>query len=244
MYFWVKFNKGLRLNILITPPETHFDKGLGISAWRFRDAANVLNSFENGNDLLSPIGYLQRHAIELYLKSLIYILHKKYRVPFGESFSLDNPAILVNDRWRPMSNTHNLDYLYNYFKSVYDANADKLPVTTDWTLSDSLGKQIKLISGYDPKSTYFRYPKAASASQDQKKSTIQPMDLDSALKGLQSGNGNLIKCAVMLDANDNLVQAYNLVPDVLEDVRAALTEAMEYLNNVHSAFLGELTKWS
>jgi len=59
------------LNILITPPEKHFDRGLGISAWHFRDAANELLMSEKSRDLVSPIGYLQRHAIELYLKSLI-----------------------------------------------------------------------------------------------------------------------------------------------------------------------------
>lgn len=222
----------------------HFDKGLGISAWHFRDAAKVLTNSEGNKDLLSPIGYLQRHAIELYLKSLIYILHNKYNVPFGDNFNIETPAILVNGKWRPMSNTHNLDDLYSYFKSIYDANFDKLPKTTDWTLPESLGRQIKLVSGYDPKSTYFRYPKAASASQDQKKSTIQPMDLESALKEVQLGQGSPIKCAVMLDANDNVVQTYNLVPEVLEDVRAALSEIIEYINNLHCAFIGELTKWS
>ena len=222
----------------------HFDKGLGISAWRFRDAAKVLIDSENNKDLLSPIGYLQRHAVELYLKSLIYILHKKYLLPFGNDFDLNNPAILVNSKWRPMSNTHNLNDLYSYFKSIYDANFDKLPKATDWTLSENLGKQIKLVSGYDPKSTYFRYPKATSNSQDQKKSTIQPMDIESALKDANLGQGKPIKCAVMLDANDNVVQTYNLVPEVLEDVRAALSEIIEYINNLHCAFLGELTNWS
>ncbi len=232
------------MNILITPPETHFDKGLGISARYFRDAAKVLIDSDNSKDLLSPIGYLQRHALELYLKSLIYIFHKKYNIPFGDDYSLDNPAIFVNSKWRLMSSTHNLDDLYSYFKSIYDSNFECLPKTTDWTLPDTLSKQIKLISGYDPNSTYFRYPKAASSSQDQKKSTIQPMDLESALIDAKSGVGQSIKCVVMLDANDNVVQTYNLIPEVLKDVRMALSEAMECINNLHCAFLGELTKWS
>ena len=132
------------MNILVTPPEMHFDKGFGISAWRFRDAAKVLIDSGNSKDLLSPIGYLQRHALELYLKSLIYILHKKYNIPFWGDFSLDNPAIFANGKWRPMSNTHNLDDLYSYFKSIYDSNFENLPKTTDWALSDTFGKQIKL----------------------------------------------------------------------------------------------------
>ena len=240
----LKFGEILRMNILITPPEMHFDKGLGISAWRFREAAKVLIDSENNRDLISPVGYLQRHAIELYLKSLIYILHKKYNICFGDNFSLDNPAILVNDKWRPMSNTHNLSDLYSYFQSIYESIFDHLPSSTDWTLNSNLDKQIKLISGYDPKSTYFRYPQATRENQDQKKSTVQPMDLESALKSAQSGKGNPIKCAVLLDGDDNIVNSFNLTPEVLEDVRLALSGVMEYVNNLHCAFLGELTKWS
>lgn len=232
------------MNILITPPEMHFDRGLGISAWHFRDAAKVLINSENNRDLLSPIGYLQRHAIELYLKSLIYILHKKYNICFGDNFSLDNPAILVNGKWRPMSNTHNLNDLYSYFKSIYESNFERLPKRTDWTLESSLENKIKLISGYDPKSTYFRYPQATNENQDHKKSTVQLMDIESALKNAQSGQGKPIKCAILLDANDNIVNSFDLAPEVLEDVRSALSDAMECINDLHCAFLGELTKWS
>lgn len=232
------------MNILITPPEMHFDKGLGISAWRFRDAAKVLIDSDNNRDLISPIGYLQRHAIELYLKSLIYILHKKYNICFGDNFSLDNPAIFVNGKWRPMSNTHNLNDLYSYFKSIYDSNFERLPKSTDWTLSPSLEKQIKLISGYDPKSTYFRYPQATSENQDKKKSTVQPMNLESALKNAQSGQGKPIKCAILLGNNDKVVNSFDLTPEVLGDIRSALSESIEFINNLHCAFLGELTRWS
>lgn len=232
------------MNVLITPPESHFDRGLGISAWRFRDSAKLLLESENSRDLLSPIGYLQRHAIELYLKSLIFILHRKYGIKFGKGFNLENPAILVNGKWRPFSNTHNLSDLYKYFRSVFDMSIELLPKSTDWSISDEIEKQINLVSGYDPKSTYFRYPKASSESQDKKKSSIQPIDLASALDRSGSSDSNPIKCAVMLDSEDNVVATYDLVPESLEDLRKALTEIMEYLNNMHCAFLGQLTNWS
>lgn len=233
------------MNVLITPPESHFDRGLGISAWHFRDAARLLTESEKNRDLVSPISYLQRHAIELYLKSVIYILHRKYNnIEFGEEFNLENPAILVNGKWRPFSNTHNLSDLYRYFRSVFDANIELLPKSTDWSVSDDLERKINLVSGYDPKSTYFRYPKAGSDSQDKKKSTVQPMNLALALARSGDPDSKPVKCAVMLDSDDNVVATYDLVPEALEDVRSALTEILEYLNNMHCAFLGELTKWS
>ncbi len=232
------------MNVLITPPESHFDRGLGISAWHFRDAATLLLVSEDSRNLLSPISYLQRHSIELFLKSLIYILHRKFNIEFGGEFNLENPAILVSGKWKPFSNTHNLSDLYKYFRSVFDENFELLTKTTDWIVSDDLEKKINLVSGYDPKSTYFRYPKASSKSQDEKKSTVQPMDLVSAIAGLGDSNSIPIKCAVVLDADDNVVATYDLVPQPLEDVREALCEIMEYLHSMHCAFLGELTKWS
>tara|TARA_R110001583_G_scaffold194100_1_gene364276 strand:+ start:13058 stop:13756 length:699 start_codon:yes stop_codon:yes gene_type:complete len=232
------------LNILITPPEIHFDRGLGISAWHFRDAAKVLLESEKSRDLISPISYLQRHAIELYLKSLIYILHRKYSIPFGENYCLDNPAIFINGKWRALSNTHNLADLYKYFKYIFGACLERLPKTTNWTISNKLEDQINLVSGYDPKSTYFRYPKASSKSQDKKKSTVQAMDLESVIKNLNSSTSGPIKCSVMLDSDENIVATYNLTPEPLENVRKVLSEIIDYLNNLHCAFLGELTKWS
>ena len=66
------------MNVFITPPETHFDGGLGISASDFRSAAETLKSSEVSGSGILPICYLQRHSLELYLKSLIFILHKKF----------------------------------------------------------------------------------------------------------------------------------------------------------------------
>lgn len=241
---YCQLKKDLNLNILITPPEKHFDRGLGISAWQFKDAAKALMESDKQRDLISPVCYLQRHAIELYLKSLIYILHRKYAIPFGDSFGLDNPAILVNCKWKALSSTHNLTDLYNYFISIFESNFNLLPKTTDWTLPEKLGSQINLISGYDPKSTYFRYPEATSAGQDKKKSTVQPMDLVTELEKKKSDNTTPIKCAIMLDSEDNVVGTYDLVSDPLVDVRESLSNALEGLNSLHCAFLGELTKWS
>ncbi|WP_341326909.1 hypothetical protein [Methylotuvimicrobium sp. KM2] len=66
----------------------------------------------------------------------------------------------------------------------------------------------------------------------------------SALAEERKAGSTPVKCAVMLDSEDNVVGTYNLVPEPIEDVRKALSEIMEYVNNMHCAFLGELTKWS
>lgn len=237
--------EGIILNIYITPPDKHFDKGLGISAANFRDAANLLLDSQESKNLFSPVSYLQRHAIELYLKSLIYILHKKYNILFGESYSLDNPAILVNDKWKPLSNTHNLSDLYGYFKKIFSQCFELLPKTTDWNISEKLGDNISLVSGYDPKSTYFRYPESGNQNQDRRKSNVQPMDFKDILKKNSSSKlTSPIKCSIIFDSNDNVVGSYSLFSKPLENLKKALLEILDYIHNLHCAFLGELTKWS
>jgi hypothetical protein len=40
------------------------------------------------------------------------------------------------------------------------------------------------------------------------------------------------------------VETYDLVAESLVDVKKALDETIEFMHCMHSAFLGELTKWS
>ncbi|PCJ42857.1 MAG: hypothetical protein COA71_04995 [SAR86 cluster bacterium] len=86
---------------MLTPPQTHYDGGLGITATNFYNAGKLLK--ENEKSLLDgtlPLGFLLRHAIELFLKSFIYILHKKYDISFSCGYSLEKPGILHNDKWK------------------------------------------------------------------------------------------------------------------------------------------------
>ncbi|MFT6835251.1 MAG: hypothetical protein ACJA0H_001287 [Francisellaceae bacterium] len=232
------------MNIFITPPDKHFDGGLGSSASNFKSASESLKNSEENSSVDLPICYLQRHSIELYLKSLIYILHKKFDISFGDDFTLKNPAILINGKWKPLSNTHNLSDLYNYFLTVFESEKVSMPSTTDWSIDPKIKTKIDLISGYDPKSTYFRYPTSLDVKRDAIKSDIQPMDLEDAISQMNSSNGKPVKCAVMLDANDNVIETYDLAADTLNNVKQSLDETIEFMHNIQAAFLGELTKWT
>ena len=239
------------MNVYITPPITHFDRGVGFSAWQFKDSAELLLNSKNPNDILSPICYLQRHAIELYLKSIIYILHKKYNIPFGEKgdskFSLDNPAFIKNNEWKPLKSSHDLSDLYKYLKIIIStcrAN-EFLPETiASWEFSDDFIDKINKINGYDPKSTYFRYPDSGSENQDIKKSPIQSLGKDKVVKEIGENHLEPIKRAIMLDAEGNIVDGYDIAVDPIVDVRKALTEVVNELHSFHLGILGELTNFS
>ncbi|WP_178138016.1 hypothetical protein [Moritella viscosa] len=215
-----------------------------MSASNFKNASEALKNSDDNQSGDLPICYLQRHSIELYLKSLIYILHKKFDIPFGQHFSLEKPAILANGKWKLLSNIHNLSDLFSYFLSVFDSEQVSMPASTNWTIDPKIKTKINLISGYDPNSTYFRYPKALDAKRDAIKSDIQTMDFESAIEQINSPDGAPVKCVLMLDDNYNIVETYDLVAESLSDVKKALDETIEFMDCIHSAFLGELTKWS
>lgn len=239
------------MNVYITPPITHFDRGIGFSAWQFKDSAELLLNSENPNDIISPICYLQRHAIELYLKSIIYILHKKYSIRFGKEndsrFSLYNPAFVKNNDWKPFKSSHDLSDLYKYLKILLNTCQvnELLPeIIASWEFSDDFLKKINKINGCDPKSTYFRYPDSGPENQDRKKSTIQSLGKDKPLEEIGKNYLEPVKRAIMFDAEDNIVDVYDIAVDPIVDVRKALSEVVDELHKFHLGILAELTNFS
>lgn len=66
------------------PLDNQFDDGFGLIADSFQEAAEHLEKVENKESSLHsllPICFLYRHAIELYLKSLIVIIHRRLKIP-------------------------------------------------------------------------------------------------------------------------------------------------------------------
>ena len=65
--------------MFLLPPERHFDGGLGATAGEFKRSAEELKVTKGTALAHLPVCYLQRHSIELYLKSLIVILYKSIK---------------------------------------------------------------------------------------------------------------------------------------------------------------------
>lgn len=228
------------MNYLITPPSTHYDNGVGITGCNFRQAAETLKEHGSSLDGVLPLCYLHRHAIELFLKSVIFILHKKYSIEFEDKYSIDNPGIKVGGKWVSMGNTHNLSDLYAYFYEIYERCKELLPESTCWDMPEDIKAKIDLVSGTDPKSTFFRYPKAGSSQQDYKKSRIQKTKFEGAFDKTDKPR----KLVIMLDENDNLIETYDMDADALIKVQQSLDYLSDFFYGVHAAFRGELTNGS
>lgn len=229
------------MNYLITPPSLHYDGGLGITACNFSHAADALQEANNALIDVLPVCYLQRHSIELFLKSFIVILHKKYNIAYGNGFSLEKPAIKIQSKWVSLTSTHNLFDLFNYFREIFESLSDRLPSRTDWTIPADIEDKIKLISGSDPKSTYFRYPESTTPAQDAIKSGIQAEDVSTIFAKIGESNER-VKCALLIDDNYNIIEAYNLKSSPIPKILSALDYLADYFYNLHAAFRFEITQ--
>ncbi|DAB38560.1 MAG: hypothetical protein A2023_00445 [Sulfuricurvum sp. GWF2_44_89] len=227
------------MNYLITPPSTHYDGGIGITGCDFRHSAETLKKHISPSDGLLPLCYLHRHAIELFLKSVIFILHKKYIIEFGDGFSLKRPGIKVRDKWIPMDNTHNLSDLYTYFEIIFDNCKEHLP-DFYWDFPGDVKAKVDLVSGTDPSSTFYRYPNSGSDYKDMKKSKIQKISLDGAFNNSKKP----AKLVLMLDENDNIIETYNMDADALSKTQDALDYLSDFFYGVHATFRGLLTDGS
>ncbi|MGE4502602.1 MAG: hypothetical protein AB7D03_07015 [Thiomicrospira sp.] len=226
------------MNYFITPPSTHYDGGLGTTGCNFRHAAETLKEHSSPADGILPISYLHRHAVELFLKSIIFILQKKYNLRFGETYSINRPGIKVNGKWVSMENTHNLSDLYSYFSETYESCKNLLPESAkQWNFPSDVNTKINRVSGTDPKSTFFRYPKAGSEQQDYKKSKVQKVKFEGAFENQNKPR----KLVLMFDENEKLMETYDLDSDALSGVQHDLEYLSDFFLGVHGAFRAELT---
>ncbi|MBN4054008.1 hypothetical protein JYT97_03890 [Haliea sp. AH-315-K21] len=139
-----------------------------------------------------------------------------------------------------MDNTHDIVALYGYFEKHLHSVYGKLPDKTNWNLPENTKSLINLIGGTDPKSTYFRYPKATTTVNDAKKSKMQEMDILEAIQKSKE-SGELIKSMVVLDSEDNITQSYDFNSEAIPELQSALSEVSDLFYGVHGAFRMELT---
>ncbi|NBF89548.1 hypothetical protein, partial [Klebsiella pneumoniae] len=99
---------------LMMPLHMHIDYGFGATAEQFKESADVLSASESVKDLGMPVNYLRRHAIELYLKSLIYVLHRNFKIPFSSGGTLGKPKIKVLGKDFELENMHDIRLLTIY----------------------------------------------------------------------------------------------------------------------------------
>jgi hypothetical protein len=226
---------------LLTPLHTHYDLGFGAVANAYKMAADELS----GKDSLLghlPVGYLRRHAIELYLKSGIIIFHKKLSLPYGQQPPESDPRLPTSKGWKPLYENHSIRQLYSYWRELFEVHKDFLAANThtDWSFPEDLTKLIDIIEGTDPESTFLRYPVTKNRQGDKRKSASQEASMDSLMKQMKRG-GKPVKAFLVTDQDDNVISSYQLLSDPASALNTALATVASCLYDTHAAMRGELT---
>lgn len=166
----------------LTPPYNHVDLGFGLMADSYKEAANRLKSTTASYELCSqssvPICFLKRHAIELYLKSLIIIL----RVTYNELIDDDHPDeinLFKSTKKINIFNTHQISELYDLYNKQIHPHLPQIQdqLNCQWTIPEALEEWIKTIDSYDRTGFYFRYPQGKDINNtDTHKSYMKQVD--------------------------------------------------------------------
>jgi hypothetical protein len=171
----------------LMPLDRHFDAGFGATADSFHDAAKALDTDEHKrgfglNSSRLPVFYLYRHANELYLKSVLTMLHRRFCSQFPRIKRDDFPSITVEGKAKRIFQVHSILHLYEAFRTLLNDTAGQIKALgkTDWTqVPEGVDKMVELINDADEASTMFRYPVTLDPLNDAKKSSfkrIHPAD--------------------------------------------------------------------
>lgn len=237
------------MNYILTGIELHPDLGFGITADSYyKSAEHLMNNHFKFYDITQqvemPQNFLFRHSIELYLKFLIIIFHRKLNIDYGSVDSNSNePEILTEGKWRKLYTCHFIDKLYDYWLNyLLIPNIKKLEEIApigDWQEYPPINDFFKIISKYDQDSSYFRYPVTKNSVLDIEKHTMQKFkvteNVEDLIKQIQEKKGNKKGGLTMLivDKDDNVTQAYHKAENVLSEVRDALGEVAKYFSGIH-----------
>ncbi|ORL66777.1 hypothetical protein [Pseudomonas putida] len=222
---------------LFMPLDQHYDSGFGAVADSFKYAADSLN--EPGQSLHFnsnlPVSFLYRHAIELYLKSAIITLHRKFAIPYGDDSASSEPSVIVGNKRKPLYNVHGLGPLYTELRVLLSQEAEALAKVpdTDWVLPPELDEWIAAIETTDSSSTYFRYPVTKDAVLDVKKSTMRREDASKLIQRMQNG-GPPVKALMIVNDDYEVVDSFAHDDSNAKEMLTILKETSELFHGLHA----------
>lgn len=236
--------RGLEMLYLFTPIDEHFDKGFGAVADSFHEAADGLLDKGTDKSILNghlAISFLYRHAIELYLKGSIIIMHKHIRIPYGECSYNGEPYVRVGKKWKYMYHIHSVNDLYKYLMALFEEQKTYLNenTRTDWNFPESLVLNIKKIQSIDNNSTYFRYPITKNQSLDKEKSSFKSTTTDTVMERAQQ-EGKPMKTMMIIDMLDQVRSVCIHDDESSQKTVSLLRDTSEVLSGCHAALMGDL----
>jgi|ERR1043166_1424463 hypothetical protein len=218
-----------------TPLHRHFDEGFGAIGDAFKAAGDELSKSKT-TDMHAhlPVAHVYRHAIELYLKSLILIVHKKCDAE-GQ-----RPQVMTKRGMRPFDTVHTVGGLWDCFKSLTQHHAPLLRATSVsfWDDLDECESWIRRVDKNDPLGTLLKYASSGKESADRQKESFKVMSDDLVEKTRASGG--FVK-ALVLESADGSTEAYMLDYNPINELSEAASKCADFLSTAHFAMRCELT---
>jgi hypothetical protein len=227
------------------PLDRHPDDGFGAVGNAFEEAAGLLSKpdgapRDDGLHAHLPVNYLYRHAIELNLKSVIVIVHRRLRLTDATGHYNPIPQIPTAKARRPIHNVHGLVLLFHEVKRLFTEHSALIAkvARTDWSSAlCELEAWISTIDAADPGSAVFRYPQAQHPESDARKSSFQPVAPEEVARAFESGTRQQVM--LMIDGDDSVTEAFRLNRDPLPEVRGALAAATDVLSTFQYGVVAE-----
>ena len=230
------------------PLNEQFDDGFGAIAGGFSDAAKSLDP-EGDNKGFGiagtklPYYYLKRHAIELYLKGSLIILHRR----FSGEYQNDRKTLpLVSDgnKSKKIFQVHDLKVLFNQLVSLtakYSDQIKKLQTMTDWTeIPDDLKLWIDQINDADSRSTMFRYPISGDGKLDAQKSSFKKRNPSDVQQLMADETGDKMFLMAMKNEDGEITSTYVHDSDPFADLSKLMDDCILMLSGTHIGMMFEM----
>lgn len=233
---------------LLTPLHTHIDFGFGATGDAFKEAADKLEASLTEragvfNEHL-PINYLRRHAVELFLKSAIVIIHRRLAIPYGDVPATGEPRALVNGQWMSFTHIHSVKNLWAYLRALFLEQKAALDAIkrVNWGLTIEVDTWIDTIERLDPRSTFFRYPNPRKSQSDAPKAAMAEADEEEILEQMKQDPQK--KQFVLLLENDEreVTRSYYYAGPALAEFSRVLKESADHFYGLHTALRMEVCK--
>jgi len=234
---------------MLAPLGDHYDDGFGAMGLSFSLAARTLIEArkDNRNIFLEhlPSNFLLRHAIELYLKSGIIILHRRLNIPFGDQPHTAQPAVRVGGAWKAIQKVHSVGDLYAHWKDLIQTNRKLLESickfeSAKWDVPRELDEAIAIIDETDSRSTYYRYPDLRDEKADLEKSNFKEVPVSELFSSGQGQQQPAVLFAIKNDEGD-FTRAFALDDNTEQRATSALLAADKEMDEFHAMMRLELT---
>jgi hypothetical protein len=230
---------------ILMPLHEHYDSGFGATGNAFKGSADLLwdQIPEEGplfNERL-PMNFLYRHAIELFLKSTIVIIHRRLGLAYGPHPCDGLPHVLVRAEWKPIDRVHDIASLWSYVRQLFveqKAFFDSVN-SVDWTIEVAADKWFSEVALQDPGSTFFRYPDLRNPAADVPKAALAGATPDEFFDRYTQSSPGGIALAVQ-DQDGALVRGYYYTGDSLQALSEVLRRCSDWCYKLHAAMRSQL----